>query len=95
MDALKINPASAGSSPSALSSSSSAGASPEQAAPTEGGGGDAATGGATDGRRDPALPTGWNLLTQAADRVLFAVYLIIITVFIATFFGGAAVNDTA
>ncbi len=86
MDALKIGPAS-----SALSAATPA------ATPTagEGGASDGNSGGGGGGLKDePERMTGWNLLAQALDRLLFAVYLVIILVFIATFFGGAAANDT-
>ena len=35
--------------------------------------------------------SGWNLLCQAIDRVLFISYLAIILIFIASYLGGAAV----
>ena len=57
-----------------------------------------------DPKLDPPMPTvadpktgsahnefsGWNLLCQAIDRVLFISYLAIILIFIASYLGGAA-----
>ncbi len=39
--------------------------------------------------------SGWNLLCQAIDRILFAAYFAIILIFIASYLGGAAVDDTS
>ena len=33
--------------------------------------------------------TGWNLLAQALDRVLFVLYLLIIVIFMGSYLGGA------
>jgi len=41
----------------------------------------------------PEVKSGWNLLAQALDRVLFVLYLLIIVIFMGAFFGGAAIND--
>lgn len=39
--------------------------------------------------------SGWNLLCQAIDRVLFISYLAIILIFIASYLGGAAVASAS
>ena len=37
--------------------------------------------------------TDWNLLSQAIDRILFILYLLIILIFLATYVGGIANNE--
>ena len=57
----------------------------------------------SEAKTEPPLPTveqsrkkdefsGWNLLCQAIDRVLFITYLVIILLFIASYLGGAAAS---
>lgn len=46
---------------------------------------------ATAENRQPPTFSGWNLLCQAIDRVLFISYLAIILIFIASYLGGAAI----
>ena len=37
----------------------------------------------------------WNLLTQAIDRILFILYLLIILIFLAAYVGGIASTDAS
>ena len=37
--------------------------------------------------------TGWSLITQAIDRIMFAFYLLIIVIFLGVYLGGAAAGQ--
>ena len=44
----------------------------------------------------PSKPNSdWNLLTQAIDRILFILYLLIILIFLAAYVGGIANTDVS
>lgn len=69
-----------------------------------GGGAAATTSGSSEANKDESLPlpsvskpsfSGWNLLCQAIDRLLFIAFFAIIFIFIASYLGGAAVASTA
>lgn len=62
--------------------------------------------GSSEANKDSAAPqvlpsvskpsfSGWNLLCQAIDRLLFIAFFAIIFIFIASYLGGAAVASTA
>ena len=38
-------------------------------------------------------PSGWSLITQAIDRIMFALYLLIIIIFLCVYLGGAGAGQ--